>query len=168
MQIQFCNQIKNNCQSIWKWFLKQVWGILEDGPGLWPITDGKRETGGCFLSMGNCECDGKEEPKEPLWSASSIARTFLPCGSNLRKAMLSICLLSYQFGTSSRAGVKAAKAFLPKAEPCRYELHSGKFSCLEQGQFAFWLGTWFNTFLWPCSYLPSLPPFQGSFLFSLE
>lgn len=40
------------------------------------ITDGKREAGGCFLSMDNCGSDGKEKPNEHLWSLPPLQGLF--------------------------------------------------------------------------------------------
>lgn len=99
---------------------------------LWPIKDGKREAGGCLLSLHNCGCDGKWKLSQPPCPASSIAVSLLPCGSTLRKAAPPICLLSDQPGTYSRGRCGSSKASLTRAEPHRCALHSGKSAYLER------------------------------------
>lgn len=80
-------------------------------------------------------------PNLPLWSASSTARTFLLCGSNLRTAMPPICPLGNQSETYSQ-GVEATKPSLTQAEPHRYKRPSGQFARVKQGPLGFRLGTW--------------------------
>lgn len=109
-------------------------------PALWPIPDGRGRLGVVSFQWIIVEVtDGKEEPKEPPWSASSIARTFLPHGSNLRKAVLRICLLMSVWNFLP-GQVWKSKSIFTKGRTARYKSHSGPFSCLEQGPFAFWLG----------------------------
>lgn len=130
MQIKVCNTDQKIISKVlmlieFQMILKQVWGILGGWSTIchaWLVAhrDGRREAGLCLLSRKNpCACVGKCVSNRPPWSSSSIARTFLPCGYNLRKTSLPICPLSSQLVLIPRPGVKAVKASLTQAGPYR-------------------------------------------------